>query len=246
VHADWIVPDWPAPPAVRALQTTRQGGTSSGPYRSLNLGDHVGDDPAAVAANRDRLRMVLPATPIWLQQVHGIGVVDADSAAPGTVADASIARRSGSVCGVMTADCLPILLCDREGTAVAAIHAGWRGLAAGVIEAAVRAMGRPGSACLAWLGPAIGPDRFEVGAEVREAFTAADPAAEAAFSPGAPGKWFANLDLLARQRLARVGIDAVFGGGLCTASDPERFFSHRRDGVCGRQASFVWLVPASV
>ena len=238
---DLIVPDWPAPPGVKAIQTARGGGVSVAPYESLNLGDHVGDEPAAVAANRRRLADCLPGEPLWLNQVHGIAVADADSASPGTEADAAVARRIGKVCVVMTADCLPLLLCDRAGTTVAAVHAGWRGLAAGVIEATVAAMAcRPGD-LLAWLGPAIGPAAFEVGDEVRAAFAARDPGATAAFAPGAPGKWMADIWLLARQRLAALGIDAIFGGGRCTVTEAERFFSYRRDGVTGRMGTFIWL-----
>ncbi|HJW25859.1 MAG TPA: peptidoglycan editing factor PgeF [Rhodocyclaceae bacterium] len=238
---DLIVPDWPAPPGVKALQTTRGGGVSAAPYASLNLGDHVGDEPAAVAANRRRLADCLPAEPLWLTQVHGVTVADAGSARPGTEADGVVARQAGRVCAVMTADCLPLLLCDRAGTTVAAVHAGWRGLAAGVIEATVAAMGCSSENLLAWLGPAIGPGAFEVGDEVRAAFTVSDPRAADAFAPGAPGKWLADIWLLARQRLAALGVDAVWGGGECTVADGERFFSYRRDGVTGRMGTFIWL-----
>jgi YfiH family protein len=189
VEPEFIVPDWPAPPGVRALQSTRTGGVSRGPYESLNLGDHVGDDPADVAANRARLAAFLPGEPLWLKQVHGVAVADALADGPGAEADAAIARQGGRVCVVMTADCLPLLLCDRAGTVVAAVHAGWRGLAAGVVEAAVAAMGRPGSELLAWLGPAIGPEAFEVGEEVRAAFLARDPGAAEAFVARGGGKW---------------------------------------------------------
>jgi YfiH family protein len=241
VEPEFIVPDWPAPPGVRALQSTRTGGVSRGPYESLNLGDHVGDDPADVAANRARLAAFLPGEPLWLKQVHGVAVADALADGPGAEADAAIARQGGRVCVVMTADCLPLLLCDRAGTVVAAVHAGWRGLAAGVVEAAVAAMGRPGSELLAWLGPAIGPEAFEVGEEVRAAFLARDPGAAEAFVARGGGKWLADIWLLARQRLTSLGIDSVWGGGQCTVSDRERFFSYRRDGVTGRMGAFVWL-----
>jgi len=236
-----LTPDWPAPPGVRAVQTTRLGGGSQPPYDSFNLGLHVGDDPLRVNRNRQALSQRLPSEPVWLEQVHGVAVADADRAACRVVADACIARQRGSVCVVMTADCLPVLLCDAAGTVVGAAHAGWRGLCDGVIEATVAGMGAAPQALLAWLGPAIGPQAFEVGDEVRAAFLAHDPAAVAAFTPGAAGKWFADIFLLARQRLAALGVTQVYGGGICTWSDPARFFSYRRDGVTGRMGSFIWL-----
>ena len=240
----FLVPDWPAPLRVRALTTTRTGGISEGLYASLNFGDHVGDDPAAVAGNRALLRAHLPAEPAWLCQVHGVAVVDAGEAPSGAEADASVARRAGVVSVVMTADCLPVLFCDEAGSVVGAAHAGWRSLVGGVLENTVSAMGVPASRVLAWLGPAIGQPAFEVGEEVRAAFLAHDPAASAAFLPGAgPGKWQADLYRLARQRLAAIGLTRVFGGGLCTYSDPQRFFSARRDGTrSGRLASLIWLI----
>jgi YfiH family protein len=241
VTPDLLVPDWPAPPNVRALQTTRVGGVSLPPWGSLNLGDHVGDDPAAVAENRRRLRRHLPADPCWLRQVHGTVCVDAVRAAPGAEADAAIARARGVVCAVLTADCLPLLLCDDAGTVVAAAHAGWRGLAAGVIESTVRAMGLPGERLVAWLGPAIGPENFEVGDEVRAVFAAHDPAATQAFVPGAPGKWLCDIHLLARQRLAALGVHRVASAEFCTVRDGEHFYSYRRDGVTGRMASLIWF-----
>lgn len=236
------IPDWPAPRGVRALQTTRLGGVSAGPWHSLNLGTHVGDDPAAVAANRARLRRALPAEPLWLEQVHGVVVADADGdLAPGVpTADAVVARGAGRVCAVMTADCLPLLFCDRAGSVVAAAHAGWRGLCAGVVEATLAAMRVPPAEVLVWLGPAIGPSAFEVGAEVRAAFVAADAAAAAAFAPQPGGKWLADLWLLARQRLAACGVEAVFGGGQCTVASRGRYFSYRRDGITGRMATLIW------
>lgn len=245
MQPDVIVPDWPAPSGIRAFQTTRVGGVSRAPYDSLNLGDHVGDDPTAVAENRHQLASLLPGEPVWLKQVHGIAIADADSGLPGTEADGAVARRAGKVCVVMTADCLPLLLCDCEGTVVAAAHAGWRGLAAGVIEATVAAMGRPAGNLLAWLGPAIGPQAFEVGEEVRAAFTAHDPGAAAAFVPAAEGKWLADIWLLARQRLAALGIESVWGGGRCTVAERDRFFSYRRDGDTGRMGTFIWLAGPS-
>lgn len=237
-----IHPDWPAPPNVRTCVTTRIGGVSAVPFDSFNLGLHVGDDPTAVEVNRQRLRTMLPAEPHWLEQVHGIEVADADalhSAAP--QADASVARRRGSVCVVMTADCLPVLFCDSMGSVVAAAHAGWRGLCAGVLEKTVAAMQVPPGSIMAWLGPAIDPAAFEVGKEVRAAFISADPDAATAFVAASnEGKWFTNLFLLARQRLLRCGVHEIHGGGLCTWSDARRFYSYRRDGRTGRFASLIW------
>lgn len=239
---DWIIPDWPAPKGVGALVTTRSGGMSTGPYASMNLGSHVGDAPQAVEHNRALLRRELPGDPLWLEQVHGCAVADAGAAQPPVQADASVATERGAVCAVLTADCLPVLFCDDDGTVVAAAHAGWRGLAAGVLDEAVAAMKVPPDRIMAWLGPAIGPDAFEVGDEVREAFVSADPAAAAAFVPaGEPGKWLADLFLLARQRLARIGVLRVHGGGICTWSDPLRWFSYRRDGTTGRLGALIWL-----
>jgi YfiH family protein len=246
----FIVPDWPAPPGVCALQTTRQGGASLGPFAGFNLGLHAGDDERAVRQNRALLRQALPAEALWLTQTHGNAVLDLD--APGLPptealrqADAAFTRRPGVVCAVMTADCLPVLLCDKQGSLAAAVHAGWRSLASGVLEntaAAIAAAGVAPSSLIAWLGPAISPAAFEVGSEVRECFLAADPGAGGAFIPGTqPGKWLADLFCLARRRLQRLGIGSIHGGGLCTALDPARFFSYRRDGKTGRMASLVWL-----
>jgi YfiH family protein len=238
---DLIVPDWPAPPNVRALVTTRAGGVSLPPYASLNLGDHVGDAPAAVLENRRLLSAHLPSAPLWLKQVHGTRCVDAARAAPDSEADAVFARRPGTVCAVLTADCLPLLLCDAAGTVVAAAHAGWRGLAAGVVETTVRAMDVPEEHLMAWLGPAIGPENFEVGGAVRAAFLARDPAAASAFAARPDGKWLCDIYLLARQRLAALGIRRVAGADFCTVRDAARFYSYRRDGVTGRMASLIWL-----
>ncbi len=242
MHPDWIVPEWPAPPRVRACVTTRSGGYSPPPYDSLNLGDHVGDRPAAVAGNRALLARVLelPAPPLWLRQVHGCAIVEADHAPPGSEADGSIGRTPGKVCAVLSADCLPLLLCDTTGSCVAAVHAGWRGLAAGVVEAAVAAMRVPPARILAWLGPAIGPDHFTVGDDVRTAFLSRNSAARQAFLP-ADGRWLADIYLLARQRLRGCGVTAIHGGGWCTWRERERFFSYRRDGETGRMASLIWL-----
>ncbi|MBI4741477.1 MAG: peptidoglycan editing factor PgeF [Betaproteobacteria bacterium] len=246
----WIVPGWPAPPGVRSLLTTRYGGVSQGVYASLNLGDHVGDDAAAVAENRARVVARLPGAPKWLNQVHGVQVLDAaaiDCGQPPPAADAAFARNAGIVCAVMTADCLPALFCDTAGTVVAAVHAGWRGLLAGVLERTVAAMCCPGERLIAYFGPAIGPQAFLVGSEVREAFVAEHHEAATAFRPvgggdgrGSP-KWLADLAGLARQRLARIGVTAVYGGDRCTFGDAERFFSYRRDGATGRMAALIWL-----
>lgn len=236
-----MLPDWPAPFSVRAWMTTRHGGVSYAPFHSFNLGDHVGDDPVCVAENRARLAAYLPQEPRWLQQVHGITVVAAECVTQPVAADASVSRTPGVVCAVMTADCLPVLLCDRAGTVVAAAHAGWRGLCDGVLEATLAAMGT--TDVIAWLGAAIGGRAFEVGEDVRAAFLAQDVAAAQAFVPqvGTPGKWLADLSQLARQRLARAGVDAVYGGNWCTASQPENFFSYRREGQTGRMAAMIWL-----
>jgi YfiH family protein len=239
-HPDWITPDWPAPANVRALITTRAGGISQGAHASFNLGLRAGDDPQAVAANRERLRAILPQEPKWLRQVHGNVVVDADALQDVPEADAAIARRPGTVCAVMVADCIPVLLADRAGSVVAIAHAGWRGLASGVIENAIDRMAVPAAGLIAHLGPGIGPRAFEVGADVRDAFLSGDPRAETAFKPRGPGKWLADLFLLARQRLARAGVTQVSGGELCTHSDPARFYSYRRDRETGRMAAVIW------
>lgn len=240
----WIRADWPAPGRVRVLATLRTGGVSVAPYDSFNLAQHVGDDPARVAANRASLRERggLPDEPLWLNQVHGCAVVihDGPQASPPT-ADAAVAFEPGRVCAVMTADCLPVVLADRAGRRVGVAHAGWRGLAGGVVEATVQALGVPAADLVAWLGPAIGQAAFEVGPEVRAAFVQRLPAAEAAFLPGAPGKFQADLYALARAVLAQAGVADVHGGGWCTATDRERFFSFRRDGRTGRMATLAWL-----
>lgn len=239
-EASLIIPDWPAPANVRAIQTTRGGGRSSGLYASLNLGDHVGDDPLVVAANRQLLSNFVPTEPVWMRQVHGTRTIDAAQAGCLPEADAAFATALNTVCCVMTADCLPLLLCDHAGSVVAAVHAGWRGLLGGVIEAAVTAMQVPAPDLMAWLGPAIGPDAFEVGTEVRESFIARDRRAESALLPHGE-KWLANIYLLATQRLQAMGVTQVYGGNFCTYSDPQRFYSYRRDQVTGRMASMIWL-----
>lgn len=238
---DLIVPDWPAPARVHALQTLRSGGCSPAPWDSFNLGDHVGDDPEHVLANRAALRAHLPGEPLWLTQVHGNATVNRKNCPKSKQADAVFSRLPDEVCVVMTADCLPVLFCDRAGSVVAAVHAGWRGLAGGVLESAIAAMAVPAGELLAWLGPAIGPSAFEVGDEVRAAFLTDDSGASEAFVPHGPGKWLADIYTLARRRLQRNGVHAIYGGDLCTVSQPDRFFSYRRDGVTGRMATLIWL-----
>jgi YfiH family protein len=225
------------------VTTTREGGVSRAPFDALNLADHVGDRPEAVEQNRDllRRRLRLPAEPVWLEQVHGCNVAACDSAGPRPQADAGYTDRQGVVCAVLTADCLPVLFCDRQGTRVAAAHAGWRGLAGGVLETAVAELAVPPAQLLAWLGPAIGPQAFEVGAEVRRAFAEQHAEAGDAFAAQANGRWLADLYRLARIRLGALGVNAVYGGGLCTFSDRERFYSYRRDQVTGRMATLIWL-----
>jgi polyphenol oxidase len=239
----WLEADWPAPPGVRTLSTYRTGGISGGPYASLNLGDHVGDDPGAVAENRRRLKREagLPSEPQWLAQVHGVAVADLDADAPNKPADAAFTRTPGLICSILTADCLPVLFAADSGEAVGAAHAGWRGLAAGILEATCNAMGTGPEKMLVWLGPAIGPAAFEVGGEVREAFTRQDEGSEAAFTANSRGRFMADLELLARRRLAKLGITRIFGGGECTYTFADRYFSHRRDGQSGRQATLIWL-----
>lgn len=240
-----IWPDWPAPANVRAIQTTRNGGISLAPYDSLNLGAHVNDNALHVAQNRQSLSRFLPSEPVWLKQVHGIKVVDAATASCEPEADASFTSYKNIVCVTMTADCLPILLCDQAGTRVAAVHAGWRSLCDGVIESALlqlqtNQMALNPADYMAWLGPAIGPQAFEVGGEVRAQFIAQDAEAENAFKPHGD-KYLGDLYKIATQRLQGLGITQIYGGGLCTFSDKARFFSFRRDGDTGRMGSFIWL-----
>lgn len=243
MHAEWIYPDWPASKNVRALSTTRAGGVSTAVYASLNLAEHVGDVPASVSESRARLQAHLgDVRPVWLQQVHGTRVARIDGQAIPAPADAAVAGGSKRACAIMTADCLPVLFCDAKGTQVAAAHAGWRGLAAGVLEATLTEMRAAPADVMAWLGPAIGPKAYEVGEEVRQAFVAQSTVATEAFKPGnAGGKWWCDLYMLARQRLAAAGVTRIYGGGFCTFTDRERFFSYRRDGECGRMATLVWL-----
>ncbi len=237
---DWIVPDWPAPANVKAMITTRNGGVSRGPFASFNLGLRVGDDPEAVATNRARLCGMLPQEPKWLKQVHGATVAEADGNESPPQADASIARQPGTVCAIMIADCLPVLFTDRAGTLVAAAHGGWRGLLRGIIENTVREIGTAPDGLLAYLGPGIGPQAFEVGIDVRTAFLEQDARAESAFAPYRPGKWLADIYVLAHQALARAGVTRIYGGGFCTVSDSCRFFSYRRDRTTGRMAALIW------
>lgn len=245
VFAHCLRPDWPAPANVHALQTTRLGGVSLAPYNSLNLGDHVGDDAMMVANNRQRLSNGLPSEPVWLNQVHGTHVINAAQSTCLESADASFSLQPNVVCVTMTADCLPVLLCDTQGTVVAAVHAGWRSLCDGVIEATIHAMPVPANTLMAWLGPAIGPEAFEVGSEVRAQFMAHNAAAATAFKPSDNAdKWLGNLYLIATQRLTTLGVTQVYGGGACTYTDAERYFSYRRDGVTGRMASLIWLEAA--
>lgn len=236
-----LIPDWELPAGIHAASTTREGGVSHPPFDTLNLATHVGDDPAAVAANRQRLvkDLGLPAEPAWLNQVHGIRVAEAGR--EGQEADAVVGRHPGDVCAVLTADCLPVLFCDPDRRIIAAAHAGWRGLAAGVLESTLAAMGSEPQAVTAWLGPGIGPASFEVGEDVVAAFTGDDPAAAAAFRRRDATHWLADIYDLARLRLERAGVAEVTGGGLDTCADSNRFFSYRRDGETGRMACLIWL-----
>lgn len=245
LFSSFIQPDWPAPANVKALQTTRLGGVSQGVYASLNMGEHVKDDPMHVARNRQLLNAFLPSEPVWLNQVHGTRVIDAALSSCLESADAAFTERKQVVCVTMTADCLPVLLCDTQGTVVAAVHAGWRSLCDGVIEATIQAMlakqpALKAEQILAWLGPAIGPQAFEVGREVRAQFMAKAPQAEQAFVPHGD-KWLGNLYLIAQQRLQVLGVSHIYGGSECTYTDEARFFSFRRDGDTGRMASLIWL-----
>ena len=239
-----LVPEWRAAQGVRAAFTLRGGGVSASPYDSLNVGAHVGDDPAAVAENRRRVRarLELGADPAWLEQVHGTRVADLDAAGEASApADAVLTRRPGRVCVVQVADCMPVLFAARDASVVAVAHAGWRGLSAGILEATVAKLGCARGALIAWLGPAISAQHFEVGGEVRAAFLEADPGAAPAFVPNDRGRWQCDLAALARRRLAALGVTEVSGGVWCTHADPAHFFSFRRDGRCGRMAALIWL-----
>jgi YfiH family protein len=240
---DCIRPDWPAPPGVHALTTLRGGGCSRGAYAGFNLAMHVDDDSAAVSRNRQllRQRLQLSSEPVWLSQVHGRCLLRADKAGDNAEADGSWCMVTGTVCAVLTADCLPLLFCDRAGSRVAAIHAGWRGLHRGIISAAVETLSVPARDLLVWLGPAIGADAFEVGADVFESFMQQNPANAAAFRSRDATHWLCDIYALARIELNVLGVEAVYGGDFCTYSDPDRFYSFRRDGVTGRMASLIWL-----
>jgi hypothetical protein len=240
--ADWLAADWPAPAGIAAGTSLRDGGVSSGHWRSMNLGGQVGDEAAAVSENRRRLREScgLPAEPRWLKQVHGANVVSLPARAPLPAADAAITRSAGVVLAVLTADCLPVTLARADGSALAVAHAGWRGLCDGVLEATVLALGDEPAALLAWLGPAISQAAFEVGDEVRARFVALDARAAACFEPNACGRWQADLYGLARQRLNGAGVQRIFGGDRCTFREEDAFFSYRRDGECGRMATFIY------
>jgi hypothetical protein len=238
--------DWPAPAPIRAGATLRTGGVSAAPFGSLNLGDRTGDDSAAVAINRQRLReqLALPGEPAWLVQDHGAGVADADRPIK-CKADASIATRAEAVCVVLTADCLPVLFCARDGSCWGAAHAGWRGLAGGVLEATIQALPAAPEQIMAWLGPSIGPHNFEVGEDVRAAFCDIAAGDASAFvARDTPGKFFADIYALARARLERAGVTAIHGAGLCTIDDPDRFYSYRRAPQTGRMASLIWSAEA--
>ena len=240
MRTPWLRPDWPAPAGIIAGTTTRAGGVSGGVFESLNLGDHVGDDPSHVAENRRRFvaECRIGTEPGWLNQVHGTAVrVSGETSPP--EADAAIARGPGETVAVLTADCLPILVCAGPGDEIAAIHAGWRGLAAGIVAETIARMNTRPERLLAWLGPAISQPAFEVGEEVRVAFTASDPGAGECFLRNERGRWQADLYALARRRLEAAGVGAVYGGGFCTFADRARFFSYRRDGQCGRMATFI-------
>lgn len=239
---DWLRADWPAPAEIVAGTTYRHGGISDGPWRSFNLGAHVGDSVTAVSENRRRFRegCGLPGDPRWLQQVHGTTVVTDPAAGVVPKGDAAVTRADAVVLAVLTADCLPVVMTTRDGSALGLAHAGWRGLAAGVLERTVAALGAAPGDVLAWLGPAISQPAFEVGDEVRERFLALDESAAACFVRNAAGRWQADLSGLARQRLAAAGVDDVHGGGRCTFGEPDAFFSYRRDGQCGRMATFIY------
>lgn len=241
VAEHFLFPEWPAPAGVHAATTLRTGGLSIGPYASLNPALHVGDDREAVLQNRRliRERLALPSEPVWLEQVHGNKIVRAGAVAGVPQADAGYTDEPGVVCAVMTADCLPLLLCSADGERVAAVHAGWRGLADGIIGNAVAALGRKD--LLIWLGPAIGPERFEVGEEVHAVFVQKSPAFAEAFKPHRPeGKWLADIYRLARIELNALGVTSIYGGRFCTVAEPDRFFSYRRDAVTGRMATLIW------
>lgn len=245
-NSDLIFPDWPAPRNIKTVISTRLGGVSTGSYASLNLGNHVGDAPENVAENRRRFCQQMPRPPVWLRQVHGAQVVRLEEKLdPDNPADSCYTTLANAPCAVMVADCLPVLFCDKAGTVVAAAHAGWRGLAAGVLQNTVAAMNVPPDEIMTYLGPAIGPDAFEVGADVRTTFIASNPASDKAFEDIGEGKYLADIYQLARLALKNVGVTAVYGGTFCTVIEREKFFSHRRDshrgGSSGRMAAAIWI-----
>jgi YfiH family protein len=242
MSAEFLLADWSAPALVRAGCTLRCGGHSAAPYASFNLGDHVGDDPAAVAGNRAQLRAMLelPSEPLWLQQVHGTIVRDADAAYAAGPADAAVTRAAGRVLAILVADCMPVLFSSVDGAVLGAAHAGWRGLSAGVLEATVHAMGVDPTGVNAWLGPAISAPHFEVGVEVRDAFIAHDARAKKVFVANARGRWQCDLGWLARARLAALGVTHIAAANVCTFADSARCFSYRRDGRTGRMAALIW------
>ena len=248
----WVDADWPAPPGVRALTTTRHGlGVSRPPFDAFNLGLRSGDDVGDARENRRLLEAALglPSPPHWLKQVHGIDVaIEPGAVAPHAdepEADASVTSEPGKVLAILTADCLPVVFAAKDGSEIAAAHAGWPGLSAGMLEATVAAMRTPAARVQAWIGPAAGPQRYEIGDEVRARFVTHDPRASAAFVATRPGHWLVDLFAIARMRLADAGIDPadIHGGGICTISDPQRFFSHRRDQRTGRMATLAWIAP---
>jgi YfiH family protein len=246
IPSEWLLPNWDAPQNIRAIMTTRQGGFSQHPFDSMNLGDHVDDDPNVVKQNRTHLkeRLSLPNDPLWLTQTHGVTVANADNKHSTIIAaDASVAHKAGAVCAVMTADCLPVLFCNRQGTSIAAAHAGWRGLHAGILEQTVKSLNCPASEVITWLGAAISTQHFEVGSEVRKAFISAQSEASNAFTPSInTGKWLADIYYLARLRLQSIGVTNITGGEECTYTDKERFYSYRRETKTGRMVSLIWMV----
>lgn len=239
----FIIPDWPAPDNIRAFSSTRDGGFSQAPFDNLNLGDHVGDDSHLVTKNRLKLSQLIqtPEEPRWLKQVHGIHVLDSGDWQLGSEADAIFSQHVNHVCTIMTADCLPILLCNQQGDTVAAIHAGWRSLAAGIIEKTLARFHCKAETVIAWLGPAIGPSQFEVGHDVYDTFCQHSPSARQAFKASDSSHYLADIYQLATQRLNSHGVNAIYGGDLCTVSDEQQFFSYRRDGKTGRMATLIWI-----
>jgi YfiH family protein len=245
IPSEWLIPNWDAPENIKAVMTSRQGGVSNPPFDSMNLADHVDDDLQMVAKNRASLKqkLSLPNDPFWLTQVHGVTIANADQQYKGKVkADASVAYKAGSVCAVMTADCLPVLFCNQQGTAIAAAHAGWRGLHTGILEQTVKSLNCPAKEVMAWFGAAIGAKHFEVGNEVREAFVSVQAEANNAFISSAnTGKWLADIYLLARLRLQAIGVNKITGGEYCSYQDKKRFYSYRREIKTGRMASLIWM-----